>query len=358
MSADFHSHTAKSFLVFGETARDEAPLYAALSERIAQDPEILSLTTNRRSGQPPPNLLFAAVHFLLLGGVSHPLNDFYPSVSGSEGPDGDAYTHFRSFCLGHRREIEQLTSSSLVQSNIVERCAYLYPTFGLISEMAGGKPLALVEVGAAAGLNLNWALYAYDYGDSGQHGSLDSAVEIASEFRGNRRPALPPSAPSVVLKIGLDLNPIDLSDELAVRWLKALVWPEDTDRLLRLGHAIELAGQHKPQLVTGDALDTLQPALDRVPLEAALCVFNTHTLYQMSPDRVRDLTAILAKHGRTQDVYHVSAEWRHGQESALMELTIYRGVDKRVEQLAECDAHGRWIKWLGAAALARQEAPS
>jgi hypothetical protein len=51
-------------------------LYERLSLGIADDPELLAIADQAKSGQPVPNLFLGAVHFLLLGGVQHPLGHF------------------------------------------------------------------------------------------------------------------------------------------------------------------------------------------------------------------------------------------------------------------------------------------
>ena len=63
-----------------------------------------------------------------------------------------------------RDAIAELLRERRVQTNVVERCGLLLPAFGIIARRSGGKPLALVEVGASAGLNLLWDRYSFDYG--------------------------------------------------------------------------------------------------------------------------------------------------------------------------------------------------
>ena len=61
-----------------------SPLYHALSLGVLNDPDMLRLAASCPPSQPSANLLFGAVHYLLLGGVQHPLRDFYPDVVASE----------------------------------------------------------------------------------------------------------------------------------------------------------------------------------------------------------------------------------------------------------------------------------
>src|SRR5262245_33403124 len=97
---------------FGEEeCHNSSPLYAELSLAIARDPEMLSLAAHSRTGERVPNLFFAAVHFLLLTGVRHPLSLWYRSFSGSRVPDEDLYPCFRSFCLAHQEEVREVISA-------------------------------------------------------------------------------------------------------------------------------------------------------------------------------------------------------------------------------------------------------
>src|ERR1044071_3690083 len=92
--------------VYGAANANSSPLYAYLAGRITDDPEILALVRDADLATQVTNLLFGAVHFLLLGGVQHPLVDFYPDLSQNPRPIEDSYPNFRAFCLEHAREIE------------------------------------------------------------------------------------------------------------------------------------------------------------------------------------------------------------------------------------------------------------
>ena len=94
-----------------EECYNSSPLYERLSLAIANDPELLSLVAHARKGERVPNLLFAAVHFLLLKGINHPVVRFYESLSGIPETRDDPYSDFRSFCLAHQAEIAKLVSS-------------------------------------------------------------------------------------------------------------------------------------------------------------------------------------------------------------------------------------------------------
>ena len=182
---------SRCFQQFAVECRHHAsPLYERLAVSVGSDPEMLALAARARSG-PVPNLFFAAAHFLLLKGTEHPVSRFYPSLFEQPDPVEGAYPAFRSFCLEHRGGILKLISERRVQTNEVRRCACLLPAFGLASSQARGRPLALVEVGASAGLNLLWDHYGYDYGGGGRCGDQRSSVQIHCALRGDGHAPIP-----------------------------------------------------------------------------------------------------------------------------------------------------------------------
>jgi hypothetical protein len=339
---------AKRFEQFGrrETVQS-SPLYTRLSLGIANDPELLALATHARAGQPVPNLLLAAVHFLLLKGLRHSLAAFYPSVSGASRASGDPYPYFRSFCLEHQGEIRMLIAHRLVQTNEIRRCACLLPAFGIAARQGREQPLALVEIGASAGLNLLWERYGYDYGKGRQYGSKDSPIQIAGVLRGDQHPPFPATWPQVAFRIGLDLNPIDLYDPEAILWLRALIWPEHTHRADLLQRAVRFARKDPPPLIAGDALALLPATLATIPRKVTLCVFHSFAINQFSPAARERLASLLAEQGARRDLFHISMEALHGGHPALALVSWQQGV--RIEQrLAQCESHGEWLKWMRA----------
>lgn len=85
-----------------------SPLYAELGQGVSRDPELLRLAAETRPYQPAPNMLFAAVQYLLLGGVRHELSEHYPILAKGPGAPGSAFPKFRDFCVAHRDEIVPL----------------------------------------------------------------------------------------------------------------------------------------------------------------------------------------------------------------------------------------------------------
>lgn len=329
-------------------ARASSPLYCRLASGVAGDVDLLALAAHAPPG-PTPNLFLAAVHYLLLKGVNHRLAEFYPTVSGWATIGVDPFPDFRAFCLEHANQIRRLISTSRVQTNEVRRCGILLPALHHIALLASGRPLALVEVGASAGLLLLWDQYEYDYhGDEKRYGVCDSPVLVRCAVRGPHRPPIGPALPKVARRIGIDVNPIDVQDSDQALWLHAFIWGDQTDRLKRLRHAIGVAELHPLELRAGDALEVLPEVVAGIPPHEIPLVFHCHTLNQFSPETRRRFEKTMSGVSRGRLVYRLSLEGIAQGDGMVsrMDLTIL--IDGRTYQrpLAHYEPHGAWIEWL------------
>ena len=130
---------ADHFRAFAESsARDGAVTYGTICRSAADDPELLELMGRAPVTQQRPNLLLAAVHFLLLGGAPHPLATHYDTVAAYLGtepvaPVGHLRLEFKDFCLTHRDELLELIATGSTQTNEVGRCTALLPALNHIA---------------------------------------------------------------------------------------------------------------------------------------------------------------------------------------------------------------------------------
>lgn len=340
------SQLSQRFALFAQECRASSPLYERLSLGIANDDQVLDLAAGARKGQPVPNLLFAAVHLLLLAGDSHPLADFYPSVTESPNRIDDPYPYFHAFCIAHRERISALLVTHLVQTNEVRRSACLVPAFGIVAREAGDQALALIEIGSSAGLNLRWDRYRYAYGDGQSTGNSAASVVLTCDVRGELHPPIPLALPNVVWRAGVDLNPINVNDPEATAWLQALVWPEQRERATLLEQALAAARLDPPPLRAGNALDLLPELVAAAPDDAALCIFDTYTINQFTAEDRQQLAALLDEIAARRRLFQVTISWVGG-ESPTLRLASWVTGERAERTLARCDAHGAWIEWLG-----------
>ncbi len=231
-----------------------SPAYERLSLAVSGDAEVLALLGTLPPSKQQPNLLFGVVR--LLGG---PVDD---TVA------------FRDFTVANWPAIEAELRTRGTQTNEPGRCAVLLPVLAALPQ-----PLALLEVGASAGLCLYPDRYAYRYGDHAV-GTGEPILECAATGM-----APPVRLPDVVWRAGLDLNPLDVTDPTDVAWLDALIWPEHTHRRARLRAAAAVAAADPPLLVRGDVVDDLPALAAQAPAGATLVVFHTSVLYQVPAPR-------------------------------------------------------------------------
>src|SRR5207245_11305897 len=112
------------------------------------DAHLLALVLESPPAAHMPLVLLAAVHYLLLEGLDHPLADVYAGRTAA-----DPAPLFRQLCLDHRHAAAELLAHRHVQTNEVGRSALIAPALAVVAARLG-EPLALVDVGASAGLNL------------------------------------------------------------------------------------------------------------------------------------------------------------------------------------------------------------
>ena len=360
---DYTSRTPEGLAhLFDYFGRVEAPqldavLYQELCCSIAADPDLLELASGAPVTQPAVNLLLAGVHYLLLKGVRHPLRDYYPSLAPSLGEGGcgkpeAAFPAFRSFCLEHRAELGSLIEKRLTQTNVIQRCTLLLPAFATVFERAGRQPLATVEIGPSAGLNMQWSRFRYAYRSQAngrvctRWGDPAARVDVEAELRGDVPLPKLSQQLRVAWRRGIDIHPVALDDEDAVLWLRALVWPEHVGRQERLSRAIEVAREDPPEIIAGDAAEALPELLERAPRDATLCVYGTHTLYQFPREARRRVFRALQAAAAERPLWFVGCE-STGDRCSELRLTEYLGSARETVLLARCSPHGRWLEWSG-----------
>lgn len=323
--------------------RETSPLYFSLSQEIAADEDILKIAREARVGQPVPNLLFAAVHYLLVADSAHPLAEYYATCTAKPKNPAEAFPAFQDFVCSHQEEIIHLLQTRLVQTNEVRRCACLYPAFLFALRHFEPAPVALLEIGCSAGLNLLWDRYRYEYDESGEeYGDLASPVLITSEFLTNRPTVLADPLPGISHRIGVDLNVIDTSIPAEVDWLKSLVWPELHDRRTLMEAAIKQQAEVNLDLRTGDGFTMTERIADEIPADSLLCIYHTHVANQLSRAEREQFLESMVQLGQQRDLIHLF----NNLHDAQLKLQIYRNGQFTELPVANTDGHGRWLEWL------------
>jgi hypothetical protein len=252
--------TADWYREFAERdLRGVSASYEALCLGVADDPGVCARLDTLPEPKRQPNLLLATVRYL--------------------GGPVDSWPAFRSFVEQRWDDIAATMRERSTQTNEARRCTALLPMLAALPQ-----PIALLEVGASAGLCLYPERWTYRYVvDDGEH-RVGDGPELRCTVTG---PApLPDRLPDVVWRAGLDLNPLDISDDDNVRWLESLIWPEETERVDILREAVAIAHDDPPRVERGDLTAELATLAAEAPWGATLVIFHSAVLaYVDGPGR-------------------------------------------------------------------------
>ena len=299
-----------------------------------------------------PNVLLGAVHYLLLGGLDHPLGAVYRGES-----DADAGPLFADLCLHHRAEIVAILATHHTNTNEVGRSAVIGPALTAAATRLGA-PIGLVDVGCSGGLNLFCDTYRLDYGDRGHTGPESASVQITCEVIGGAVP-IAARLPVIGERVGLDLDPVDLRDDNATRWLLACVWP-DTGRLERTRLALDTARLDPPRIVAGDAVDTISSVIDTLADDLVPVVTTTWMLAYLPAARRVAFRDALAAASVARPIAWITAEGAgvvdclpavdaptdaHGVEASVLGLVTFDAGELEADILGYVHPHGLWIDW-------------
>ena len=307
---------------------------------------LLALTHDVRPRHLQPNLLFAAVHYLLLKGGHSELTRSYGSLGGSTPFEPDVFRHFRSFCLSRDRDIRLLTTERRVQTNEVRRCAALVPGFSSAADLLGTDRAAFVEIGASAGLNLQWDRYRCEYGRDVVWGEPTAELELSCELRGGGLPTVD-RLPKIVQRYGIDISPLDVRNADDVLWLQALTWPEHADRRKLLERAVDVARRDPPKLIAGDAADVFPSVAEGIAPDLPVIVYHSFTMNQFDTEQRELLEDAFCRIGARRPLARIGFEWPAGAEHPSLSLTNYSAVQIERSMLATCEPHCEWMRWEG-----------
>ncbi|MEF3047358.1 DUF2332 domain-containing protein [Pseudotabrizicola sp. L79] len=228
------------------------------------------------------------------------------------------------------------------QTNEVGRSAVLIAAARALTAKTG-LPLRLSELGASAGLNLNFDHYRLHLGQA-QSGP-DRGVDLAPEWTG----PLPPRADvRVVERRGVDLNPLNPAQDGAR--LMAYVWPDQPARMQRLAGALDIARAAPAVVDCGDAAPWLEQRLAQPMPGVCHMVFHT-VAHQYFPaaTQARIATAMQQAGALARPdspLAWVGMEADGAEPGAGLTLTLW--PDGQCMPLGRAGFHGQWVQWADA----------
>ena len=321
LDADTRDSIRKTYVRFARhEAHGVSATYEAFALAVAADDSLLQFLGALPQPKRQPNLLFAAVRHLT--GV--------PSSAEA----------FVAYATQHGDAVRRVMLTHSTQTNEPARCATLLPVLSRLRQ-----PIALVEVGAAAGLCLLPDRYAYRYNDGPTLGASSAGAPVFP-CTANATTPIPARVPHVAWRAGLDLNPVDPTNDKHVDWLETLIWPEQHDRVARLRAALRIAARDRPAVHSGDLLTDLAALADTAPADATLVVFHSAVLGYVAdraararfPEQVRELDAVWI----SNEAPGVFPEFLDGGQAPRNRfLLAVDGVP-----VAATGPHGQSIDWL------------
>ncbi len=257
------SHVAESYARFAELeAAGVSAIYEQWGLGVAGDEEVQALIATLPRGKQQPNLVFAAVRSL--------------------GTPLVGYDEFRDRLLSGWADVVPVILSRSTQTNEAGRCATLLQQLAAID-----GPVALLEVGASAGICLYPDRYSYRYQSAAGITTVNppsgpSPVVLDCDLLGPA--SVPARVPDVVWRAGVDLNPLNIADPATLAWLEMLIWPEHEERRKRLHAAARIVAADPPLLVAGDLNIEVAELVSQAPDDATLVLFHSAVLVYLAPE--------------------------------------------------------------------------
>lgn len=287
-----------------------------------------------------PLRIAGALHALVLEGTDRLLSLAYPPNQADDEALWTAITLAFEACPDFM--LERLKSAP--QTNEVRRSGALLPGFLTLGRMFG-KPLVLSEVGASAGLNLQWDRYRYRLGET-SWGNADSPVLIAPEWRGSPAPT---AGLAVNARSGCDLSPIDASDPAQRLRMLSYIWADQADRMGRTRAALDLAARHELHIDKADAIDWLKVRLAEPFAGSMHVIFNTIAWQYLPKASQEEGERLIAEAGAKATaetpLARLQLEADGRPDGASLTLQIWPTGER--QEIGRADFHGRWLDWKG-----------
>jgi hypothetical protein len=236
---------------------------------------------------------------------------------------------------------------SAPQTNEVRRSIALLMGFLTFASEYDGE-IETLEIGASAGLNLNWDRFSYT--TDGWRWGPEGGVPVDTEWRG----APPPlsAAPRIRSRAACDLNPLRVSDPAQRLQLRSYIWADQRERLARFDAAADLAVATGQQVEKADAAEWLARRLAARPTDAATLIYHSVFL-QYPPPPVRTAITDTICNAGAAATPEAPLAWLRLEPEALLggprnsmrfwvELVTWPGATRRL--LAITDGHVRSVE--------------
>lgn len=328
--------TAEVMRLMLADARAGGPYAALVEPWLGQDARSLIAAA-------APLRLLGGLHALALSGADPALAAEFPAAR----PQTDTAALRRRMVEAAQAHADLLARFRLSppQTNEVRRSLCLIGGFLTVARETG-LPLRCLELGASAGLNMNWDRYRYDLGALGAWGDPSSPVLIDGEWDGPPPPF--EVAAEVAERAGCDQAPVDASDPEQALRLESFVWADQPERMVRLRGAIDLARRYPPPIAAEDA-GAWALRMARPSAGAATVLYHSVVWSYLSESTRAAIGEAIRAAGEAATAQAPFAWLRMEPEAGgamAVRLTLWPGGAER--GLAQVHPHGAKVLWLGA----------
>lgn len=334
---------AQVYRHFGEVEA-AGTVYERVAVAISASPAALRAIESAPARRRRPALVLAALHDLALAGRAPALAGAFTAEAAIE------------VLLDMTDAVVDIVARRTPRPDESGRCAVLYPAVAQAAHRVGATAVGLVDVGCSAALNLNVDRVGITYDNGQSLGDPSSPVRQSCSIVGDR-PVPTRPVPEVVARIGVDVDPLDVTDADDVRWLRACQPPDQPAAAVDALEA-EIALATAFTLVRGDPVELLPDAFALVPADALPVVTTTWALSRLSPaDRLRFLQG-LDDAATDRPVAWVSVEGvgvapaiptmgdRRASGHSIVGLAVLAHASLRAEAVGRSWSRGRMLAWL------------
>jgi hypothetical protein len=344
---------AQVYRRFGEAdALETSPLYARVAVALSESEEALRAIEAAPARKRHPTLILAALHDLALAGRAPALAAAH-AAADADAAAGAAIDTLRAMT----DSVAAIAARRETRTDATGRGAVLYPAIAEAARRAGAHAVGLIDVGCSAGLELNVDRVGIAYSNGQSLGDRSSPVQLSSSIVGDR-PLPTRPIPEVVARVGVDRDPLDVTDPDDARWLRACLPPDQPERIARLDAHMALAATAPPLLLRGDPVEVLPDAFARVPARALPVVTTAWALSRLPLERRLRFLHRLGDAAAGRTVAWVSAEGvgvapaiptlgdRRAFGHSTIGVALFDRSALRAEAVGRCWSQGRWLAWL------------
>ena len=246
--------------------------------------------------------------------------------------------------LHQHKEFLQNYLTFPVQTNETARAGCLLGGF-LWAHKHHDLPLRMLEIGASAGLLMQWNNYHYDLGGGLSWGNKKSPLTIGTEWRGTVPDIL--SSLTVSSRQGCDINPVDWSDAAQEARMRSYIWPDMFDRIRRFETAAKMIKGSALKVETADAADWLAFKLVDPTPGTLTIVHHSYVWTYLPAATAKAIKATLSEAGgkatSEAPLAWVRTDPDNVSDAPQLKVTLWPGGE--TQTLGDCHPHGNWLRW-------------